>query len=97
MRSLSMVLVISFMAVGSAFAAQPEADTPTVPDSSVTTPSCAEPVSEPVSEPPILPASAYTDCLASYIDCVNGCQGYPQPTRTQCENWCFHHHWCVQV
>lgn len=93
MKSLSMVLVIFAIVVGSAFATQ-TAPTHAVPNSSMNTPPiCAETT----SEPPILPASNYRECLDSYRDCVAGCQAYTEPTQTQCENWCFQNHWCVQV
>ena len=42
-------------------------------------------------------ASGYSECIQSYIQCTNDCQSYSEPTRTQCENWCFQTHWCTQV
>ena len=93
MRVLSILAVLA-IAVGSAFAIQPIPDPQAVPDASVTAPICAETMFEP---PVVHMGSSYWECIQSYVQCVNGCQAYPEPTQTQCENWCFQTHWCTQV
>lgn len=87
MRSFLATLFVLALVAGSAFVTQ------TVLDGSLTPPAAAETT----SEPPLVLADNYQQCIQSYIQCIDGCQAYPEPTQTECENWCFQHHWCTQV
>ncbi len=66
-------------------------------------PSCEADVADsssseaPPSEAPLVMVSSYSQCWDSYIQCSQDCNFYSEPTRSQCEAWCYQTHWCAQV
>ena len=116
MKSLSVILIVLALAVGSAFATQSNLDTQT-PDSSVAIPilgeaACEAPIwvqlprlnlqvsatsSQYGATGPTQRMGNYQQCWNSYLQCLTDCHFYPEPTRSQCESWCYQTHWCAQV
>ena len=83
MKTFLTILSFLALAVGSAFMTQ------TVLDGPMTTPASVDKT----FEPPLVLAQTLAPC-EDLVECYQGCQAYPEPTQTQCENWCLHHYSC---